>query len=120
MARRASVPSMRGIFAIRAVRCGRKVAEGATEADRLQLVDADIAPDLGLVRASHRVDEIPVTDGKGVRVRRSFDDAVTHIRRQELQASLFDVPDDYTLAIGPHENLFVGFVPGQSPPACKP
>ena len=96
-------------------------AECATHAERLQAVDADISPDLGVVRASHRFDEIPVVASKGMRVRRSLDFALTHIRLEEPPASLFEVPYDYTfVSIGSHEEPLVGFAPGQSPSACRP
>jgi hypothetical protein len=96
------------------------VAEGTTEADRLQAVDADISPGLDLVRGSHRFDEIPVVGSKGNRIRRSFDYALTDIRHEEPPTSLFDIPYDYTHAIGRGVDPFVGFAPGQWPASCSP
>jgi hypothetical protein len=87
----------------------RRVA-GESDAERLEAVHAQVAPDLGIVVASHRADAIASVDYK-----------VTNIRREEPPATLFEVPADYTLvAQGSRENPIVVFAPWQSPPACKP
>jgi len=45
---------------------------------------------------------------------------VTNIRRDEPPAELFEVPTDYMLVTGSHDDPLVSFAPWQSPPACKP
>jgi hypothetical protein len=82
---------------------------GASEAERLRAVNAEVSPDLGIVTASHRSDKIA-----------SVDYQVTNIRRNEPPAELFDVPTDYMPGTGSHDDPLVSFAPWQSPPACKP
>jgi hypothetical protein len=64
-----------------------------------------VAPDLGIVIASHRSDAIA-----------SVDYQVTNIRRGEPSADLLDVLTTYTLV---NEPVFA-FGPWQSPSACGP
>jgi len=87
-----------------------RVAAGVSDAERLRAVNAQVSPDLGIVTASHRSDDIRIVDYE-----------VTNIRRGEPPTELFDVPTDYTLVHGslPDDPLFT-FAPWQSPPACKP
>ena len=87
-----------------------RVAAGVSDAERLRAVNAQVSPDLGIVTASHRSDDIRIVDYE-----------VTNIRRREPPTELFDVPADYTLVHGslPDDPLFT-FAPWQSPPACKP
>ena len=87
-----------------------RVATGVSDAERLRAVNAQVSPDLGIVTASHRSDDIRIVDYE-----------VTNIRRGEPPTELFDVPADYTLvhASLPDDPLFT-FTPWQSPPACKP
>jgi hypothetical protein len=87
-----------------------RVAAGVSDAERLRAVNAQVSPDLGIVTASHRSDDIRIVDYE-----------VTNIRRGEPPTELFDVPTDYTLVQGslPDDPLFT-FAPWQSPPACKP
>ena len=102
-----------------------RVPTGASDAERLQAVDAQVSPDLGIVTASHRADEIPsIVDSKATNVRRVVDYELTNIRREEPPAHLFQVPTDYTdntfASIGSGDDPVVSFAPWQSPPACKP
>jgi len=101
-----------------------RVPTGASDAERLQAVNAQVSPDLGIVTASHRTDEIPSVDSKATHIRRVVDYELTNIRREEPPAQLFQVPTDYTdytfVSIGSGDDLLVGFAPWQSPPACKP
>jgi hypothetical protein len=98
-----------------------RVAAGVSDAERLRAVNAQVSPDLGIVTASHRSDEIPSVDSKATNIRRSVDYELTNIRREEPPAKLFQVPPDYTfVSIGSREDPVVGFAPWQSPPACKP
>ena len=87
-----------------------RVAAGVSDAERLRAVNAQVSPDLGIVTASHRSDDIRIVDYE-----------VTDIRRGEPPTELFDVPTDYTLVDGslPDDPLFT-FAAWQSPPACKP
>lgn len=81
------------------------VIANAPEVQRLEAVNAQVSPDLGIVLASHRADAIG-----------SVDYRVTNIRRGEPAADLFDVLTTYAFV---NEGVFaVG--PWQSPPACKP
>jgi hypothetical protein len=100
-----------------------RVPMGASDAERLQVVNAQVRPDLGIVTASHRADEIPSVDSKATNIRRVVDYELTNIRREEPPAQLFQVPTDYTdftsVSIGSGGEV-VGFAPWQSPPACKP
>jgi hypothetical protein len=82
---------------------------GASKAERLRAVNAEVSPDLGIVTASHRSDKIA-----------SVDYQVTNIQRDEPPADLFEVPTDYMLVTGSHDDPLVTFAPWQSPPACKP
>jgi hypothetical protein len=86
------------------------VAAGVSDAERLRAVNAQVSPDLGIVTASHRSDDIRIVDYE-----------VTNIRRGEPPTKLFDVPTDYTPVHGslPDDPLFT-FAPWQWPPACKP
>jgi hypothetical protein len=98
-----------------------RVVAGVSDAERLRAVNAQVSPDLGIVTASHRFDEITSVDSKATNIRRSFDYELTNIRREEPAAKLFQVPPDFTLvSIGSREDPLVGFAPWQSPPACKP
>ena len=98
-----------------------RVVAGVSDAERLRAVNAQVSPDLGIVTASHRSDEIPSVDSKATNIRRSVDYELTNIRREEPPAKLFQVPPDYTfVSIGSREDPVVGFVPWQSPPACYP
>lgn len=97
-------------------------ADGATDGERLEAVNAEVS-ELGLVRASTRFDEIPVTGTKGLRVRRSIHYALTHIRHEEPPASLFEIPADYTLVSssgGREDTPIDRFTPPRSPAACGP
>jgi hypothetical protein len=86
------------------------VAAGVSDAERLRAVNAQVSPDLGIVTASHRSDDIRIVDYE-----------VTNIRRGEPPTELFDVPTDYTLVQGSlPDDPAVTFAPWQSPPACKP
>jgi hypothetical protein len=58
---------------------------GASAMERLQAVNAEMSPELGLVIASHRSDSIVAVDYE-----------VTDIQRVEPSSKLFDVPTDYT------------------------
>lgn len=73
-----------------------------TAAERLQAVNAEVLPELGLVRASHRIDDIPV-DSTGKLVRRTRDYALTEIQREEPPAHLFEVPNNYTFIMPSRE-----------------
>jgi hypothetical protein len=88
-----------------------RVAAGVSDAERLRAVNAQVSPDLGIVTASHRSDDIRIVDYE-----------VTNIRRAEPPAKLFEVPTDYTFVSvgGAREDPLVIFSPWQSPPACKP
>ena len=101
-----------------------RVPTGASDAERLQAVNAQVSPDLGIVTASHRADEIPSVDSKATNIRRVVDYELTNIRREEPPAQLFQVPTDYTdytfVSIGSGHDPLVLFAPWQSPPACKP
>ena len=98
-----------------------RVAAGVSDAERLRAVNAQVSPDLGIVTASHRSDEIPSVDSKATNIRRSVDYELTTIRREEPSAKLFQGPPDYTfVSIGSREDPVVSFAPWQSPPACKP
>jgi len=98
------------------------VVAGLSDAERLRAVNAQVAPDLGIVTASHRSDEFPSVGAKATSIRRSVDYELTNIRREEPPAQLFQVPTDYTLVsiFGSGEDPSVAFAPWQSPPACKP
>jgi hypothetical protein len=85
------------------------VVPDVSDVERLRAVNARVSPDLGIVTESHRSDEIV-----------SVDYEVTNIRRGEPPANLFEVPTDYMLVHGSHDDPLVGFAPWQSPPACKP
>jgi hypothetical protein len=98
-----------------------RVPTGASDAERLQAVNAQVSPDLGIVTASHRADETPSVDSKATNIRRVVDYELTNIRREEPPAQLFQVPTDYTfVSIGSGDDPLVLFAPWQSPPACKP
>jgi len=101
-----------------------RVPTGASDAERLQAVNAQVSPDLGIVTASHRADETPFVDSKATNIRRVVDYELTNIRREEPPAQLFQVPTDYTdytfVSIGSGDDPLVKFAPWQSPPACKP
>ncbi len=77
----------------------------ASDGERLKTVAAQVAPDLGIVIASHRSDAIG-----------SVDYQVTNIRRGEPSADLFDVLTTYSFVS--EGAIAVG--PWQSPPACGP
>jgi len=87
-----------------------RVAASVSDVERLRAVNAQMLPELGIVTASHRSDDIRIVDYE-----------VTNIRRGEPPTELIDVPTDYTLVQGslPDDPLFT-FAPWQSPPACKP
>ena len=100
-----------------------QVPTRASDAERLHAVNAQMSPDLGIVTASHRADEIPSVDSKGTNIGRVVDYEVTNIRREEPPAQLFQVPPDNTdmwVSIGSGREVLLGFAPWQSPPACKP
>jgi hypothetical protein len=87
-----------------------RVAAGMSDAERLRAVNAQVSPDLGIVTASHRSDDMRIVDYE-----------VTNIRRGEPPTELFDVLTDYTLVHGSlPDDPVVTFAPWQSPPACKP
>ena len=73
-----------------------RVPTGASDAERLQAVNAQVSPDLGIVTGSHRADEIPSVDSKATNIRRVVDYELTNIRREEPPAQLFQLPTDYT------------------------
>lgn len=94
--------------------------ESSTAAERLHAVSAEVVPELGLVRASHRVDEIPIADSKGKRVRRARDYVLTEIQREEPPARLFEVPAHYTLVVPSRELPVVRWTHARLPGAtCK-
>lgn len=101
-----------------------RIPPGASDAERLQAVDAQVSPDLGVVTASHRTSEIPSLESGAPNIRRVVDYELTHIRREEPPAHLFQIPADYTdytfVSIGSGHDPLVMFAPSQSPPACKP
>ncbi len=80
------------------------VTADASDEERLKAVDAQMAPDLGIVIASHRADVIG-----------SVDYRMTNIRRGEPSADLFDVLTTYSFVNEP-----LATAPWQSPPACGP
>jgi hypothetical protein len=97
-----------------------RVPTGTSDAERLQAVNAQVSPDLGIVTASHRTDETASVDSKTPN-RRVVDYELTNIRREEPPAQIFQVPADYTFVIGSRDDPLVEFAPSQqSPPACKP
>jgi hypothetical protein len=67
------------------------VVAGVSDAERLRAVNAQVSPDLGIVTASHRFDEITSVDSKATNIRRSVDYELTNIRREEPPAKLFEV-----------------------------
>jgi hypothetical protein len=71
-------------------------------------VNTEVSPDLGIVTASQGSDKIATVDYE-----------VTNIRRDE-PADLFEVPTDYPLVTGSHDDPLVPLAPWQSPPACRP
>lgn len=75
---------------------GPFVAQGATASERLRAVAADVSPDIGLVRSSHRDDDISLGEFSVGRAKRTLDYALTHIRLEEPASGLFVVPSDYT------------------------
>src|SRR5262245_23374031 len=77
----------------------------ASEDQRLEAVNAQVSPDLGIVLASHR------EDASG-----SVDYRVTNIRRGEPSADLFDALTTYTFV---NKGVYA-IGPWQSPPVCKP
>lgn len=79
------------------------VDEQLTQAERLHAVHAEMLPELGLVRASHRVDDVPIPDSKGQHFRRATDYVLTEILREEPPAHLFEVPNDYRLVMPSRE-----------------
>lgn len=85
------------------------VVADASDEERLRAVQARMSPDLGIVTASRRADQIAVVDYE-----------VTNIRRREPSASLFEVPSDYTLVRGSHDDILIGFSPWKVPPTCGP
>ena len=96
------------------------VDETLTATERLQAVNAEVLPELGLVRASHRVDEIPIPDSKGQHLRRAWDYVLTEIQREEPPAHLFEVPHNYTLAMPSRELPLVRWThPWLSSTSCK-
>ena len=98
-----------------------RVGAGASDAERLRAVNAQVSPDLGIVTASHRSGEIPPVDSRATEIRRSVDYELTHIRREEPPANLFQVPVDYTFVRSDaREDPLVAFAPWQSPPVCTP
>ena len=98
-----------------------RVVAGLSDAERLRAVNAQVSPDLGIVTASHRSDEIPSVGSTSANIRRSVDYELTDIRREAPPAKLFEVPSGYTLvSIGSHEDPLVRFAPWQSPAACQP
>jgi hypothetical protein len=75
---------------------------GASGAERLQAVNAEVSQDLGIVTMSHRSDTIGTVDYR-----------VTNIRRAEPRAALFELPTDYTLVMGSHEDPVITFAAWQ-------
>jgi len=71
---------------------------GESDDDRLRAVNAEVSPDLGIVTANHHSDKVAAVDYE-----------VTKIRRDEPPADLFEVPTDYTLATGSHDDPLVTF-----------
>jgi hypothetical protein len=65
------------------------VVAWVSDVERLRAVNAQVSPDLGVVIASHRSDDIG-----------SVDYELTNIRREEPPTELFDVPTDYTFVHG--------------------
>jgi len=85
------------------------VAAGMSDAERLQAVNAQVSPDLGIVTTSHNSNDIRIVDYE-----------VTNIRREEPPTELFEVLANYTLVHGSADDPDGIFAPWQSPPACKP
>lgn len=73
-------------------------AQGANDEERLKSVNAEVAPELGIVRASSRVVSEPASNAKQLPVQRSSEYELTNIRLEEPPASLFEIPGDYTVA----------------------
>lgn len=80
---------------------------GASDAERLAAVNAQVSPDLGVVIASHRSDHMA-----------SVDYEVTNIRRDAPLAELFDVPTDYTLVRGSARDPLIEFDPWNAKRFC--
>jgi hypothetical protein len=81
--------------------------EGFSGADRLTAVNPDVASDLGIVVTSHRSDDIGTVDYE-----------LTNIRRGEPSSQLFQVPSNYTLVRGSHEDPLVAFAPWNLAVSC--
>jgi hypothetical protein len=73
------------------------VVVDVSDDERLRAVNARVSPDLGIVTVSRRSDEIA-----------SVDYEVTNIRRDEPPANLFEVPTDYRLVRGSHDDRWWG------------
>jgi hypothetical protein len=85
------------------------VIADASDAERLATVNAQVSPDLGIVIASHRSDQIGSVEYK-----------LTNIRREEPSAKFFEVPTDYTFVRGSYDDPLVTFAPWQSKRSCEP
>ena len=81
--------------------------DGASDAERLAAVNAQMASDLGVVIASHRTDQIG-----------SIDYRLTNIQRDEPAAELFDVPADYTFVVGSKNDPLLRLEPWSSNGNC--
>ena len=74
---------------------------GASATERLQAVNAEMSPDLGLVIASHRSDPVVAVDYE-----------VTDIHRGEPPSEMFDLPTDYRFVTGgPKDDFLIKLVP---------
>lgn len=81
---------------------------GASDGERLAAVNAQMSPDLGVVIASHRSDDIA-----------SIDYELTNIRREEPAADLFEVPSDYVPVTGSvPDDPMIAFSPWHSRSSC--
>jgi hypothetical protein len=80
---------------------------GTSATERLTAVNAEMSPDLGLVIASHRSDQIG-----------SIDYELKNVRRDELPAELFDIPASYTFVRGSKDDLLIEFIPWNAKPFC--
>jgi hypothetical protein len=82
-------------------------AAGASPAERLEAVNAQLSPDLGLVTASHWSDQFV-----------SVDYQLTNIRRGEPLAELFDIPANYTFVTGSHQDPLIELDPWNAKRFC--
>lgn len=85
------------------------VVANASDTERLATVNAQVSPDLGIVIASHRLDDIG-----------SIEYELTNIQLGEPSANLFEVPTNYRFVSGSSDDPLVTFAPWQSNRSCDP